>query len=47
MTFQQRVSAFAELGHFFEQSIALQDNPIFFKAHTHNPWFTIENTKAQ
>jgi hypothetical protein len=46
MTFQQRVSAFAELGHFFEQSIALQDNPIFFKAHTHNPWFTIENTKS-
>lgn len=43
MTFQQRVSTFAELGHFFEQSTALQDNPIFHKAHAHNPWFTLQN----
>lgn len=43
MTFQQRVGAFAELGHFFEQSIESQDNPIFYKAYTHNPWFTPEN----
>jgi hypothetical protein len=43
MTFQQRIAAFARLGQFFKQSAGRDDDPVFYKAQIHNPWFTPEN----
>lgn len=43
MNFQQRIDAFVKLGQFFEQSTTEADHPVFYKAYTHNPWFTVNN----
>ncbi|MES2560367.1 MAG: acyl-CoA reductase [Bacteroidota bacterium] len=45
MNFQQRIDAFVKLGQFFEQSITVADHPVFYKAYTQNPWFTIHHIK--
>lgn len=45
MNFQQRINAFVKLGQFFEQSTLVENHPIFYKAYTQNPWFTIANTQ--
>jgi hypothetical protein len=45
MNFQQRIDAFVKLGQFFEQSVLVTDNPVFKRAQTLNPWFTIENIR--
>lgn len=45
MNFQQRIDAFVKLGQFFEQSTSEEDLPVFYKAHTLNPWFTISNIR--
>lgn len=45
MNFQQRINSFVKLGQFFEQSTLVENHPIFYKAYTQNPWFTIANTQ--
>lgn len=44
MNFQQRIDAFVKLGQFFEQATTVADHPVFYKAYTQNPWFTIAHT---
>lgn len=43
MNFQQRIDAFVKLGQFLEQATAEKDNPVWHKAYTLNPWFTVDN----
>lgn len=45
MNFQQRIDAFVKLGQFFEQSTTVADHPVFYKAYTQNPWFTVAHTQ--